>query len=594
MEGKAYVDSLVSDLQSQTLATVVEILQEQNNLNLTSDQKKNLNEGQKHVQFGFRTQIDTFKDQLLSMWHDYKEPQKTIQGVIGEYEGARRQTLEDHHKTEMFHVATARKMGTYYIPSPPPVIPNYESCYKQLGDRFFALSLANGSVCSDVLLNPIDFQLHDIRKCIIIDNHDKTLNVLESTKNILQYGSNVGMPKSKISELLKSMIHEYQPDSYGVFNFINSPLEVFSAVIGMVSYTSRLESIKRAVSRILREPNESIETPVKKYCSLLLTASSMEQPNMSNSEAIDKAHKQAIRAIDFLVEDNTKVQLHRMKQEEYTRMNRKASLKEVMSFVSNIESDPRYQLRTAKGLVGQPVNFSLYHTDTISAIPDRHDHENEESYGKALLNDHHHHSPRIQQHGGSHQHFYGGSHLHGVGSFRPWGISQGRHEFRPQRPHQGSPPPHDDHPHHHTSDQQHYHDNQQYRHTSDPHHHDDDQQNHASDQQHRDQHWDSHQTGNDPRYDDFRAPTPPELQDASYEIYYQHRDGHFSEVQKKSIWVKDIKGNMYCLDNQYNCDKMISLLIRSPSPDMEKNGKKQITFENESANNDHVSKDKEK
>ena len=341
MEGKSWVDSKINDLQSQTLATLVDVFQSNpTKLNLTAEQKARLTEGQKNVKFGFRTQIDTFKDQLLESWQNYVEPQRSIQDVIGEYEGARRHILENHYKTEMFHVASARKMGSPYIPSPPPILPDFDSCYKQIGNRFFALSLTNGAVSPEILLNPIDFQLHDLQDQIVIDNHDKELNVLESTRNILQYGEEVGMPKRKIAALLKHMIHKYNPDNYGIFNFINTPLDVFTAVIGLVSYTARLESIKKAVSRIIRQPKESLETPIKKYFSLLLTASAMENPNMPNYQAIEKAKKQAARAVNFLIEDSAKFQLEKMQAEEYTRMNRKATLEEVLSFVTNIECHP--------------------------------------------------------------------------------------------------------------------------------------------------------------------------------------------------------------------------------------------------------------
>ena len=562
-EGKQFVDSLVNDLHSQTLSTVVDVLLSSDS-NLTTEQKARLSEGQKNTQYGFRTQVDNFKDDLLEMWHKYDEPQRSIQDVIGEYEGTRINILDAHHRTETFHVANARKMGIQYIPSPPPRLPNFDCCYKQIGNRFFALNLANGTVIPEVLLNPIDFQLLDIRDQIIIDSHDKSLNVLESTRNILQYASKVGMPKQKIADLLKNMIHQHDPDNYGVFNFIHTPLDVFTSVISMVSYTARLESIKKAVARITRQPRESLEIPMKKYCSLLLTASSLECPNMSNSEAIEKTQKQAIRAIDFLIEDTTKHQLHKMKQEHYTRMNQKSTLSQVISFVVNIESDPRFQLQSPKSLVGQPVNFSLYHTDTLVSISDK---QHQESDGRPH-EDHSPHSSHIQQHGGSHQHFYGGKHIHGAGSFRPWSAShQGRHEYLPQRPHQSSQSYQDDH--HHRHDQQHQHDLSRQGHETSQHQHQQDSR-HMRDFAH---------------YDDG-PPTPPELRNTEYvhhipDIYYKSTNGTITKLERKKLWIKDSMGGMHCLDDHYT-------RFRSPSPDMD-NDKQDEDNTDKSANKEEES-----
>lgn len=363
------------------------------------------------------------------------------------------------------------------------------------------------------------------------------------------------MPKKKIAQLLKNMIHVHAPDNYGVFNFINTPLDIFTAVISMVSYHSRMESIKRAVSRIQREPKESLEIPLKKYLSLLLTASSLDYPNMSNSEAIQKAHKQCIRAVDFLIENHTKVQLDRMKQEQYTRMNQKSNLKDVISFVANLESDPRYQLQSIKSLVNQPVNFSLYHTDTLATITNQ-QHQHQDSYDEDPHRDHPrhpHHPPHIQQHGGSHQHFYGGHHLHGVGSFKPWSTSQGRHEYLPQRPHQSSRPSQVDHQQDHS-----FHQHQQ----------DSGHQGHGDN--HHQNVPDSHQVRDVAHYEDGRE-TPPSLRDETEyagqipDIYYQSRDGRFTKLERRKLWIKDSMGGMYCLDEQYTYDRK----IRSPSPDVD-------------------------
>ena len=49
-EGKQYVDSLINDLHSQTLSTVVDVLLSSNS-NLTAEQKARLSEGQKNTQY---------------------------------------------------------------------------------------------------------------------------------------------------------------------------------------------------------------------------------------------------------------------------------------------------------------------------------------------------------------------------------------------------------------------------------------------------------------------------------------------------------------------------------------------------------------
>ena len=143
---------------------------------------------------------------------------------------------------------------------------------------------------------------------------------------VLQYGESIGLGKDKIANLLRSMIRVYSPQHVGIFSYISSPLDVFRATINMVHYSSQINSIKQAVARITRDIHEPLETAIHKYMSLLLSASALEQPTMSNEQAVDKCTKQAIKAVNFLIEEPAKAQLERMKREDFVRLNRKSSL----------------------------------------------------------------------------------------------------------------------------------------------------------------------------------------------------------------------------------------------------------------------------
>ena len=569
MDGKNYIDNAVSNLHSQTLATVVDILQQR--LDLSTEEKNKLEEGKKNVSYGFRTQIDTFKDNLTKMWINYQEPTQTLQDCVSDYEGTRIQAMTAHKKAEEMHMAATLKSNKTYIPLPTPLIPDFGKPYRRIGNKFHAIDLETGIVKDECLLNPLDFQISDIHDCIVINEHNKSLNILESTKNILIFCENVGMGKEKVASLLRSMIRVHSPHDVGIFSFISSPLDTFKAVIGMVHYSSQIDAIKMAVSRIHRNVGDAIETPVKKYMSLLLNATSMELPNMTNEKAIDKAEKHAILAVDFLIEVRAKDQLDRMKREQYVRLNKKANLEEVIKFVSNIETDPRYRLQSSKTLANQPVQFSLYHIDTMNDAPTTQNMpqlEHQESHPEADNDVRHHHPvPYIQQHGGSHQHFYGGQHQHGVASLRPIRASHIKNDYLPQRPDQRSLTHkrnvHQHHgPSHHDggSQQQTLHEDDQL----DPQHDDFDHQPQHDD--HRPQHDDYHHPqgascqwqDDDDDFDDScpRAPTPPEIEHQMYlnlipEIYYQHRDGHFTKMDKRSIWIKEPRGEMYCLDDKY-------------------------------------------
>ena len=574
---------MVSDLHSQTLATVVDILQE--NPNLTSAQKSKLETGGKNVSYGYRSQVDIWKQELNNLWSNYKVPTKTLEDCISEYNAKRMEVMQEHFKSESFNVSNARKNNTPYIPTPKPYFPEYEKPYCRIGNRFKAISLATGNTVEECLLNPLDFQISDLQECIVINSHDGTLNILESTKLILQYGQDVGLGKDKIASLLKSMIRTYSPQHVGVFSFISSPSDVFQACINMTHYTSQVNSIKQAVARITRDVNEPLDIPIQKYTSLLLAASALEQPTMSNEQAVDRAQKQAIRAVSYLIEDSAKAQLERMKQEQYTRLNKKANLDDVMKFVVNMEADTRYELKSIKTLGNKPVNFSLYHTDTMKSVmvdgqQEYHDDAPELDDGINYPQPGHH----IQVHGhGNSQYFYGGLHQHGEGPVRPMRALQNRQEYLPR--HSNAPQQGDVHLHQRLHqqphDQQHQHDGS-YQQPRDHHHHQPhDQHEDSQHQPHQDtiQHQSEHEA--QPHYGDSQQyyqgatehqqehdgpPTPPDIQEASHgqyvpDVFYRHRDGKFSKLELRSLWYTDYWGNMCCLDQAFNQRR------RSPSPD---------------------------
>ena len=58
MDAKSYIDSKVSDLHSQTLASVVEIVQKIPNLSY--DDKIKLEAGLRSTSYGYRSQVDLF------------------------------------------------------------------------------------------------------------------------------------------------------------------------------------------------------------------------------------------------------------------------------------------------------------------------------------------------------------------------------------------------------------------------------------------------------------------------------------------------------------------------------------------------------
>ena len=600
MDAKSYIDSKVSDLHSQTLASVVEIVQKIPNLSY--DDKIKLEAGLRSTSYGYRSQVDLFKENLEYLWSTYRVPTQTLEDCIGNYNSKKMEIMTRHFQSETFNIAAAEKNGTNYTPRPKPYFLDLEKPYCRIGNKFRAISLKTGNTVDECLLNPLDFQISDLGEYIIFNEHDKTLNILESTKLILEYGQSVGLGKDKVAGLLKSMIRAYSPQHAGIFSFIATPSDVFRAVISMVNYSTQMDSIKKAVSRINRQVGEPIETPIRKYMSLLLTATSLEQPNMSNEQAVDKATKKAIYAVNFLIEDSAKAQLQRMKQEEFVRLNIKTSLDDVLKFVCNIESDTRYALQSTKTLAGQPVNFSLYHTDTMkSVMVDR----QQGCYDNApeLNDDVNHHIPAP----GKSQHFYGGLHQHGMGPLRPMRALQSRQEYLPrhqdtmqhgdihhyQRSHQL---PHDLHHQPDVSHQLPYDSHHQpdvtHQLPYDPHHQPGVSHQHPHVEHHRhdvspeqpqhnvSQHQpgyggaQSQPDGNQHYYqepsgqqlEDGGPPTPPDIQDASYghivpDIYYQHRNGDFTKLDLRSLWYKDENGTMCCLKEAYYQRR------RSPSPD---------------------------
>ena len=367
-EAKSYVDTTVMELQAGKLDVLVQAQLE--NKDISEQTRAKLEEHTKEKHIGFRTQSDTFKLTLTEVYENYLEPTRSVADCISAYEEKRRAMTMEYVAQENRAIDLAKSQNLQYYPRPRPALPDYRDPFHRLGDRYYALDLDTGRVKDELLINPMIFTVSDVSSLIIVNSYDHRLHLLETLKNLLDFGQEVGMKLDQCMKLLKQIIREYASKEFGPLDFLKESRDIFDQVLRMVNFHTEMTGIRKAVNRIIREPGTPLEVTINEYVTLLIRAAKLEAPNMQATEATNKAYAQGLRTIDYVVEPNLKDRLKLYKSEKWSRLNTKVTLEDALQFCMNMEQQAEYALKSAKMLQNQPVQFSLYHTDTLNNFYD--------------------------------------------------------------------------------------------------------------------------------------------------------------------------------------------------------------------------------
>ena len=312
--------------------------------------------------------VDLYKQKLQEQFDYYVEPTVDIPTLVSMYESTRLNALHEQ--------ATNENMTNAYNamhPTQPKPLLNLQSKlitdmvnpFLKVGNTYYPISMQTGLVDkSSPLLNPEPNDFLTIEPEVLsVSQTSKQVHVLETTSSILTLCESRGYSKKDLAKVLEGFIRAHLPHLSGQLFLRSQPEQVFSTILGSVSYYSLVQNVKKAIKSLVRSPGQTLDEVVQSYISLLLENAYLDRPTIDYTVAHRKASKQAQKICHYLVEANLASKLDDLRIQKMSKLDEFLEIEETLKFVAELEQRPEFQLKSTKSLQHQPVSLSIFHIE---------------------------------------------------------------------------------------------------------------------------------------------------------------------------------------------------------------------------------------
>ena len=372
-DGERYLAHLQQKQQQETTATLIQAQLE--NKDLSAKTRKELLKQQKANDYGAHTQIELFKQQTWEMMVNYQEPLTTVKEVVNQYnKDIVTMTAEMYGQQEAKANVTGQDVSGDFsnVSLYHHSVLNKKDPYVVIGNTYFKIDLCTGDIDDHPLVTPETYDLSDFEKHIVYGVHSKSIHVLATLKKFVTHAEELGMTRLMLADVLRELVRNYLPEHASIISFINTPQEVFKAILNTVNYDTMKEQIHNAIKRIKRDVGQSIEIPLGIYRALIMEASQLENPLCEENEIVRKADQACIRTAKYLVEPGLAWEIENFKN--LWRINRPQTEKftyyDLITYVNKLEQKEEHRLKSAKSLYDKTVSFTVFQIDHFAPMGD--------------------------------------------------------------------------------------------------------------------------------------------------------------------------------------------------------------------------------
>ena len=312
--------------------------------------------------------VDLYKLKLQEQFDFYVEPTVDIPTLVSMYESTRLHALHEQALNE-------NMTNSYNVlnPSQPKPMLNIQSKlildlmqpFLKCGNTYFPISMQTGIVDkSSPLLNPEPGDFSSIEAEVLsVSQTSKQVHVLETTSSIISLCESRGYSKKDLAKVLEGFIRTHLPHLSGQLFLRSQPEQVFTTILGSVSYYSLVQNVNKAMKNLVRNPGQTLDEVIQSYISLLLEKAYLDRPNIDYTVAHKKASKQAQKICRFLVEPNLASKLDELRIQKLSKLDEFLEIEETLKFVAEMEQRSEFLLRSAKSLQHQPISLSIFHIE---------------------------------------------------------------------------------------------------------------------------------------------------------------------------------------------------------------------------------------
>ena len=356
MASNIYLADLI---QSKSLTNFQSLLEALNNdPNLADATKKSLKGTTANLQISTESQYQILKTKLRTQWEGYTAPTKTVNTHISEF-----------NKYFLDKIPALPQQAGQQQPQNQLCLPPVTESYHQVGFAFYAVKPEDLSVDQAPLINPLTPTLDHFINCIIKLPGSESVNLYESLTRLLSAAAPLGYSRESLSTVFKILAQKHFPEIFSLVEAEQDPGKVFDIMLGSVDFPRLGLAIKTAINEIKRSPGDSLHNTIHLYKSLLIETYKLTCPNSTTLDIQNRAEEETKRGIKFFIEPQSAAELKNFNQAHRSKLGSKATLDEILTFLSLLEQSSDFSLQSEKTLRPNLQHVDLFNTSVTT--PDR-------------------------------------------------------------------------------------------------------------------------------------------------------------------------------------------------------------------------------
>lgn len=360
---REYISHFLNDQGRETDSILIDAILETKTI---SDETRDKLEEQKKLQkYTAKNQEEALREECMSWWYNYREPTQSVVSAITSGEEIKNEKAEAFklEKNAQIVASNSAKDANLSSLEPNTNLVDYRENFVQIGNVFYKVNAETGSCEEEPLINPLTFTIDDFTECVVISHHSGQVHTMETLRNLLEVAENIGLSRKSLAEIIKQMTLRYLPQYSSSMAFIKTPTQIYKNLVDTINFKVMQDNIKKAIQRIRRLPGENIEISLGAYEALLVESSKIENPNLTEKQALKKVEKSLIKAAGFLVEKPLQLEIENLQKLFSTKLDKKLTLPVLKNFIITYEDKPEYHLKSEKTLADNPVTLSIFHSD---------------------------------------------------------------------------------------------------------------------------------------------------------------------------------------------------------------------------------------
>ena len=290
-----YIRSQAQNEESSALALLLR--RQADDPDLSTEEKDQLELALTKTQHSAKSLVSTYREKLKKTHLEFKDPRQTYAEAIEAYEVSKvayRAAMKARIAQGGEEAARARDellMGEASL---------HEPTVEEEG-AYYAFDPATGSKAKEPLAYPHEIEWAHFSKYVKRNPFSKTVDLHRTLMEFMTVGKKKGLTRKKLMELIKLLLFHERPENYTSVSMCEDPYRVFEVTLGLIDYTTHLAKLRVALKKVARRPEESVNTAVWQYASIVQELLQVQTPDSTEQQNEDLANKEAARAIKNFV-----------------------------------------------------------------------------------------------------------------------------------------------------------------------------------------------------------------------------------------------------------------------------------------------------